>query len=144
MLRQYLVTVELQLWTTSVSCFTWQCLWAWISWYMIKVCLQLCLQRIYSLIVLLIIFFHIGFIYRFGDSVDNTVKNSIQYLLPALNALIVVSKGMWAVTLCTNKILQRRLTCVIGVNRWLVDSCICSVRSATYDWYERTTTTTTV
>jgi len=37
----------------------------------------------------------------YGDSVDNT-----QYLLFNLNVLVAVGKGMWAVKLYTNKILQ--------------------------------------
>jgi len=42
---------------------------------------------------------------RYRVSVDNnTVK--LQRLLPNLNALVAVSKGMLAVKLCTNKILQ--------------------------------------
>ena len=41
-----------------------------------------------------------------GDSVYNTVKNSSTCLLPNLNALAAVSKGMRAVKLCTNEIIQ--------------------------------------
>jgi len=37
---------------------------------------------------------------------DNTIGKKLQRLLPNSNALVVVSKGMWAVKLCTNKILQ--------------------------------------
>jgi len=37
---------------------------------------------------------------------DNTIGKKLQRLLPNPNALVVVSKGMWAVKLCTNKILQ--------------------------------------
>jgi len=39
---------------------------------------------------------------RYGDSVDNTVE----HLLPTPNVLVAVSKGMQAVKLCINKILQ--------------------------------------
>jgi len=44
---------------------------------------------------------------RYGDSVDNTVEeNSSVFSLTNLNVLVAVSKGMWAVKLCINKILQ--------------------------------------
>jgi len=46
----------------------------------------------------------------------------LQRLLPNPNALVAVSKGMWAVKLCTNKIVQfltrgagkHRLTCIMS------------------------------
>jgi len=52
----------------------------------------------------------------------------LQRLLPNTNVLVAVSKGMWAVKFCTNKILQfltggaswRRLTCIMAVKRWLL------------------------
>jgi len=40
-----------------------------------------------------------------GDRVDNTI-DELQHLVPSPNALVAASKGMWAVKLCTNKILQ--------------------------------------
>jgi len=42
---------------------------------------------------------------RYGDSVDNAVEES-SCLLPNPNVLVAVSKGMWAVKLCTHKIIQ--------------------------------------
>jgi len=47
-------------------------------------------------------------LYGMGASVDNTVEELRQTpaSLPNLNALVAVSKGMRAVKLCTNKILQ--------------------------------------
>jgi len=41
-----------------------------------------------------------------GDSVDNTVEKGFQRLFPNPNALVAVGKGMRAVKLCNNKILQ--------------------------------------
>ena len=61
-----------------------------------------------------------------GDGVDNTVEeNSSVFSLIRMRWLPFASKGMQAVTLCTNKILQfltggagqRRLTCIMAV-RW--------------------------
>jgi len=44
---------------------------------------------------------------RYGDSVDNTFENSSVFSLIQMHWLVVaVSKGMQAVKLCTNKILQ--------------------------------------
>ena len=66
---------------------------------------------------------------RYGDSVDNTFENSSVFSLIQMHCLVVaVSKGMWAVKLCTNKILQFltgdaswcRLTCVMAVKRWFL------------------------
>ena len=59
------------------------------------------------------------------NSVDNTVEEN-----PNPNALVAVSKGMWAVKLCTNKIFQfitggagyHKLTCIMAIKRvvcWL-------------------------
>jgi len=42
---------------------------------------------------------------RYGDSVHNTVEE-LQSLLPNPNVLVAVSKGIWAVKLCTNNNLQ--------------------------------------
>jgi len=42
----------------------------------------------------------------YGDSVDNTVEKNSSRLFHNPNALVAVSKGMWAVKLCANKILQ--------------------------------------
>jgi len=41
----------------------------------------------------------------YGDSVDYTVEENSR-LLQILNTLVAVNKGMQAVRLCTNKILQ--------------------------------------
>ena len=40
-----------------------------------------------------------------GYSVDK-IKGKPKRLLPNLNALVAISKSMWAVKLCTSKILQ--------------------------------------
>jgi len=42
----------------------------------------------------------------YGDSVDNTVEENSSVPFPYLNSLVSVSKGMRAVNLFTNKILQ--------------------------------------
>jgi len=41
-----------------------------------------------------------------GDSVDNTIEKGFQRLFPNPNVLVAVGKGMRAVKLCNNKILQ--------------------------------------
>ena len=41
-----------------------------------------------------------------GGSVDNTVEKGFRRLFPNPNALVAVGKGMRAVKLCNNKILQ--------------------------------------
>jgi len=46
------------------------------------------------------------YIIKYGDSVNNTVEKTLQRLLPFLNVLVAISKGMQTVKLCTNKILQ--------------------------------------
>jgi len=44
---------------------------------------------------------------RYRDGADNTVEaGELQRFLPNPNALVAVSKGMRAVKLCTNKLLQ--------------------------------------
>jgi len=40
---------------------------------------------------------------RYGDSADNTVEENSS-IVHNPNALVTVSKGMWAAKLCTNKI----------------------------------------
>jgi len=43
---------------------------------------------------------------RYRDSVDNTAEEITSVFSPNPNVLVVVSKGMRAVKLCTNKITQ--------------------------------------
>jgi len=60
----------------------------------------------------------------------------LQHLLPNLNALVAISKGMWAVKLCTNRSMQFLsghsslcwLSCIMAVKRVVaVCICVCSV-----------------
>jgi len=60
----------------------------------------------------------------------------LQHLLPNLNALVAISKGIWAVKLCTNRSMQFLsghsslcwLTCIMAVKRVVgVCICVCSV-----------------
>jgi len=44
-------------------------------------------------------------ILRYGDSVDDTVEENSSVLPPNANALVAISEGMWAVKLCTNRII---------------------------------------
>ena len=61
----------------------------------------------------------------YGDRVNNIICRELQCLLPNPIVLVAVSRGMQAVKLCTNEILQflnggRRLTCIMAVKRWLL------------------------
>ena len=54
------------------------------------------------------------------EMVQVTLLRRTLRLLPAPNVLVAISKGMWAVKLCFNKILQfltDRLSCAIAV-KW--------------------------
>jgi len=62
---------------------------------------------------------------RYGDSADNTVEENSS-IVRNPNALVTVSKGMWAAKLCTNKILIFNWRCQLmqadlynGLRGWL-------------------------
>jgi len=50
-------------------------------------------------------------LWKYGDSTG--CWGELQHLLPNPYVLVAISKGMWAVKLCTNKILQFLTGCAV-------------------------------